>query len=315
MLKCEFFLPQRVILKALLVFLVITIGIGASNHSHAEDPPLSIDASTSKNFYNYGESVGVNGKIKNYDSDTHEGMALVFQVFSPQGEIVALGQADPGQFGAFSFNFVARGDLFLSSGNYSIEMTFGEITTEIPMFFSGGEEEIEDSTPPIILQPVDIEVFAESSDSVLAVTYDVFATDNFDENIVPTCKPESGFLFGIGETIVKCTAKDSSGNFAIPVTFSVKVNPPVTSIPIWIKDVAGFWCLDQIDDASFVQGIQYLVDTGIIVVPATSEDESDSQEVPQWVKNNACWWSDGSITDLDFATGIEFLVKKGIILV
>ena len=79
--------------------------------------------------------------------------------------------------------------------------------------------------------------------------------------------------------------------------------------------MAGFWCLDQIDDASFVQGIQYLIDNGIIVVPAKSENAGDSQEVPQWVKNNACWWSEGSITDLDFATGIQYLVKQGIIVV
>ena len=33
--------------------------------------PLSIDAHTNKNFYEYGESVGVSGKIKNYDADLH----------------------------------------------------------------------------------------------------------------------------------------------------------------------------------------------------------------------------------------------------
>ena len=229
--------------------------------------------------------------------------------------MATLGQTDPSQHGAFSFNFIARGDMFLPSGTYTIAITFSEVTTELPMFFSGGEKEIEDTTAPIILQLADIEVFAETDDGVTQVIYEVFVTDNVDEKIIPTCKPESGFLFGIGETIIKCTAKDSAGNFAIPMSFTIKVSPPVTSIPVWVKDVAGFWCLDQIDDASFVQGIQYLIDNGIIVVPAKSEIAGDSQEVPQWVKNNACWWSEGSITDLDFATGIQYLVKQGIIVV
>ena len=39
-----------------------------------------------------------------------------------------------------------------------------------------------------------------------------------------------------------------------------------TSIPAWIKNNAGWWATDQIDDSAFLQGIQYLVSVGIIVV-------------------------------------------------
>ena len=39
-----------------------------------------------------------------------------------------------------------------------------------------------------------------------------------------------------------------------------------TSIPAWIKNNAGWWATDQIDDSAFVQGIQYLIQEGIIVV-------------------------------------------------
>ena len=103
-----------------LIFLGIAVGLVGYSSVYAEDLPLSIDAQTNKNFYNYGESVGISGKIKNYDADTHSGNALVYQIFNPVGEMVALCQTDPGQFGAFSFNFIARGDLFLSDGAYSI---------------------------------------------------------------------------------------------------------------------------------------------------------------------------------------------------
>ena len=37
-------------------------------------------------------------------------------------------------------------------------------------------------------------------------------------------------------------------------------------VPSWIKSNAGWWATDQIDDSSFLQGIQYLVQKGIIVV-------------------------------------------------
>ncbi len=297
-----------------IIFPLLILVIGFTN-VNAQELPLSIDAHTNKNFYEYGESVGISGKIKNYDADIHSDIAVTYRVLDPSGELVAQGEANPSQFGAFNFNFITRGTQFEPSGNYSIQIFFDSVEAELPMFFTGGETEAEDVTPPVILQPETIEVFAQGNDNVSMITFEVIVTDDVDELIHPTCKPESGFLFGIGKTIVKCTAKDSAGNFATPVSFTVKVNPPQTSIPSWVKNVAGFWCENKIDDASFVEGIQYLIDNGIIVIPLTTQDDSGSQEVPQWVKNNACWWSESSITDLDFATGIAYLVREGIIVV
>ena len=302
-----------------IFFAILLTATGLIQATAQEDTeiqlPLSIDAHTNQNFYEYGESVGVSGKIKNYDADLHSGISVEYRVLNPSGDLVKSGQTDPGQFGAFSFNFITKGTSFETSGDYSIHITFDTVETELPMFFTGGVPMVEDVTPPEIVQHEDIVVLAETSGALTPVEFDVLVIDDMDESITPTCKPESGFLFGIGQTIIKCTAKDSAGNFATPMSFSIIVSPPLTSIPSWVKNVAGFWCQDQIDDASFVEGIQYLIDNGIIVVPAKSKIISDTQEVPQWVKNNACWWSEGSITDLDFASGIEYLVREGIIVV
>ena len=37
-------------------------------------------------------------------------------------------------------------------------------------------------------------------------------------------------------------------------------------IPAWIKNNAGWWADGQIDDDTFIQGIQFLIKAGIIVV-------------------------------------------------
>jgi len=171
-----------------------------------------------------------------------------------------------------------------------------------------------DVTPPKILQPKDIEVDAENPDGT-RVSFDVLVIDDTDEIIQPSCNPRSGSFFSVGDTRVTCSARDSAGNYATPISFTITVIPPGFSIPSWVKNVAEFWCADKIDDGAFVEGIQYLIDNGIIVVPSTSVSYSGSQEVPQWVKNNACWWSAGLITDEDFAFGIEYLVREGIIIV
>ena len=51
------------------------------------------------------------------------------------------------------------------------------------------------------------------------------------------------------------------------------MNHPVTSntseIPVWIKNNAGWWADGSIDDDSFVQGIQFLVQEGFMKIPVT----------------------------------------------
>ena len=96
--------------------------------------------------------------------------------------------------------------------------------------------------------------------------------------------------------------------------------PPVeaqdSGIPAWIKNNAGWWATDQIDDSSFLQGIQYLIKEGIMVIPPTETAEaSESQEVPSWIKNNAGWWAEGQIDDETFVSGIQYLIKVGVIKV
>ena len=46
----------------------------------------------------------------------------------------------------------------------------------------------------------------------------------------------------------------------VPSTFAEE------KVPTWIKNNAGWWAEGQIDDNSFVQGIEYLVKVGIIKV-------------------------------------------------
>ena len=85
------------------------------------------------------------------------------------------------------------------------------------------------------------------------------------------------------------------------------------SIPSWIKNNAGWWSTEQIDDESFVQGIQYLIKEGIMKIPPTSQETgTELDEIPDWIRNNARWWADGQITDNDFVQGIQYLIQQGI---
>ena len=51
-----------------------------------------------------------------------------------------------------------------------------------------------------------------------------------------------------------------------------------SGIPAWIKNNAAWWADGQIDDSSFLQGIQFLIKEGIMVIPPTETSESSGSE-------------------------------------
>ena len=105
-----------------------------------------------------------------------------------------------------------------------------------------------------------------------------------------------------------------SGVFLVSIMFFPNVSAQESTIPDWIKNNAGWWADELIDDNSFVSGIQWLISNGIMIIPSTAQGASDGINViPDWIKNNAGWWADGLIDDGSFVSGIQWLISNGII--
>ncbi|MEM4243130.1 MAG: DUF5011 domain-containing protein, partial [Candidatus Woesearchaeota archaeon] len=96
-----------------------------------------------------------------------------------------------------------------------------------------------DTTPPNVTVPADMTVEA-TGPSGAVVTFSVSAVDDVDGPVVPSCSPASGSPFNIGDTVVVCTATDSSTNVGI-ATFTITVEdttPPVLTLPANITEEA-----------------------------------------------------------------------------
>ena len=107
-------------------------------------------------------------------------------------------------------------------------------------------------------------------------------------------------------------------NVEFPIVVDRKESQQVSSyqIPDWVKNNAGWWATNQIPDSAFVDGIEFLVKEGIIVVSDIQRDTSTPYEgIPEWLKTNAGWWAENQIDDKTFATGIEYLIRVGLIVV
>jgi len=127
-------------------------------------------------------------------------------------------------------------------------------------------------------------------------------------------------VYGTGPEHILGGNPDTSGLITIDVevvkggdtSFNAPATALIIEIPQWIKNNAAWWADGQIDDASFVTGIQYLINQKIMVIPETAQGYGGSDEIPGWIKNNAAWWADGQIDDNTFVTGIQFLITSGI---
>jgi len=113
-------------------------------------------------------------------------------------------------------------------------------------------------------------------DRPVSVSYNLSILDD-DERIFQT----SGVSNASGHNMIEFDVPDDvtgiitlqfenlNGSKLADAVFSVivdRVGVDQTSIPDWIKNNAGWWATDQIDDSAFLKGIQYLVQNGIIVI-------------------------------------------------
>ncbi|NWK05839.1 peptidase [Marine Group I thaumarchaeote] len=163
-------------------------------------------------------------------------------------------------------------------------------------------------------------------DRQVSVNYDLSIMNN-DDMVFQT----SGVSNASGHNMIEFDVPDDvtgvitlqfdnlNGSKLADAVFSVvvdRIGVDQIAIPDWIKNNAGWWATDQIDDSAFVQGIQYLIKEGIMIVPPTETSESiGSQVVPAWIKNNAGWWATDQIDDSAFVQGIQYLVQNGIIVI
>jgi len=159
-----------------------------------------------------------------------------------------------------------------------------------------------DGTIEITIPRTLLDAKFESFDDIFFILVDGFETDfvetestsNFRTLVIP--------FFG-GDSIIDIIGTDALNPFLIE---------PEVGIPSWIRDNAGWWAEGTIDDDTFVDGIEYLIDEEIMIIPQTESGESSGPDVPSWIRDNAGWWADGEIDDDTFVDAIEYLITNGI---
>ena len=194
-----------------------------------------------------------------------------------------------------------------SANNYAVEITSNQESYVLgeSVMFTGSVNKIDED------RSLRISVFDSSNNLIITKKTPVDTYGKFSYTVVLNEK------FSDGKYIVKSQYGNSkstvnTSSFMIASGNNSSMTSNVSEIPVWIKNNAGWWADGSIDDASFVQGIQFLVKEGFMKIPVTQQGSGTaSNEIPVWIKNNAGWWADGSIDDASFVQGIQFLVQEG----
>lgn len=83
-----------------------------------------------------------------------------------------------------------------------------------------------------------------------------------------------------------------------------------TSVPVWIKRIAGLWSSTNTDDKDFFTVVDYLVEHNLI---KSNSEKNTISTTPHWIKKSAHFWFTGEIDDNTFVNSIQYLISKGII--
>ena len=161
-----------------------------------------------------------------------------------------------------------------------------------------------DGTIEITIPRALLDAKFESTDDIFFILVDGFETDYVEKESTSNYRTLVIPFFG-GDSIIDIIGTDALNPFV----------EPKIEIPSWIKNNAGWWADDQLDDNTFVSGIQYLITEGIMNIPPTESGESSGNEIPSWIKNNAEWWANDQIDDETFVSGIQYLITNGILQV
>ena len=200
---------------------------------------------------------------------------LTIDDFSPQNRLVhlVLNQNDLLKISKAMDGFPNKMDFSIMPSGDNLPLTTMTENAQYKLNLSWEPQNIQSgSTATFFFEILD----AFLLDRQVAVSYDLSILHD-GEKIVDA----SGFSTDIGHNMVKFDIPDDvtgvitlqfenlNGSDLADASFPVVVNRigiEQTSIPAWIKNNAGWWATDQIDDSAFVQGIQYLIQEGIIVV-------------------------------------------------
>ena len=317
---------KPVIIIATAFVLLIPIPVFALSGSSTEFGSLNID----KDSVSISESeitiISISGTIVNYYSGQH----IIIEIMKPDNSSIEVKTVADNK-GIFSIPIIL--DSNWEVGNYQLLATYlnDEIGSasfvitsvsipNIPVFSNIGSLEMDSDEITITgneKSTVEIEGNIKDYQKREPITLKIIHPDGLISDVILTGKSNGDFTAHIS-----IEENWKSGSFSIIASYDeedfgkVDFQLNKIQIPIFFKNVASWWSDGLIEDFEFVEGIEYLINEGIIKIPNLSQNTSSNENtIPDWVRQNIGWWTNNLTSDTELVNSIQYLVEKGIIQV
>ena len=312
----------------------------------------TVTFSTDKSTYSSGESIKLTGTITQAGS----GQFVIVQIINPSdSELVAADQFLPNSDGTFSKTYLANGPKWNQEGAYTLRVFYGEWSETTFQFKKISSVTPKPTIPPKDT-PIEDKKIEEQKQQIQFYNEKILIPgfpdlDKSPSYYIERYNSEPEYKQWFDKIFPGLSIKDIVGyptthvqgfpdpdiapqyyisryktdpdykswidsQFPEKTIYQVLQVPPPVQIPSWIKEYASWWSSEQIDDKTFITGIEFMIKQKIIIIRnlATSQ-ESAEDSIPEWVRNNAAWWSSGKITEDEFVNAIQYLIQHGIIRV
>jgi len=318
-----------IIFTSVLVTIIIGSGFMSSfalSGSSTEFGSLNIDKDSASISESEITIISISGTIVNY----YSGQYIIIEIMKPDNSSIEVKTVADNN-GIFSTPIVL--DSNWEVGNYQLLATYlnneigsasfvitSDFIPNIPIFSNIGSLEMDSDEITITgneKSTVEVEGNIKDYQKREPITLKIIHPDGLISDVIITGKSNGDFTAHIS-----IEENWKSGSFSIIASYDEKDFGKVDfqlnkiQIPIYFKNVASWWSDGLIEDFEFVDGIEYLINEGIIEIPNLSQNTSSNENtIPDWVRQNIGWWSSGLTSDTELVNSIQYLVEKGIIQV
>lgn len=322
---------NSVIVFTLIVAMAIigpnSVSVFGSTGSSTDYGSLNIDKDTVSISELEPTIIQISGTISNY----LQGQRIFFEMIKPDNtsdEMQTIANKD----GIFSIPLYL--DYNWVPGNYRLSATYlgndigsasflitSVYTPNIQVFANIGSLEIDDEEITISgneKSTVEINGNIENYEKGVPISLKIIHPNGKITNVSVTGKFSGDFKahISIGENW-------ESGTFSIIASYEGEDFGQVNfilnkiQIPKFFKNVANWWSDGLVEDAEFVDGIEFLINEKIIDIPNLPKSTvvGSDDKIPDWIRQNVGWWANGLISDEEFVSGIKYLVERGIITI
>ncbi len=261
----------------------------------------TLSVETDRASYIYGDTIRISGNVGTLNDSPLVSVTML--MIDPIGETMRVGQVVPSKDGSFHFTLTA-GRIMQISGDYTITAQY-DLQKATTTFYFGTK------TVSCVLNQVlvdgkcvyafDIKGDVETDpDDTIKVTICHTTRAPYNYQTIDVSESALQAHLDHGDTLGECS--DISGQ-----------DSKETKVPGWIKNNAKWWAKGQINDDSFVQGLEWMIQEDVMRIPPTAQGHNaEDVKIPGWIKNNAKWWAGGQINDDSFVNGIQWLIENGI---